>query len=69
MYTVYECLSLSLHPPDSNVIWRWNENIVFDLDIRDLPRGARLCLGIYAVYGRTKGKKKAARDQRGVRGT
>lgn len=39
-------------------IWHWNENIEFDIDVKDLPRGARLCLGIYAIYSGKKKKQK-----------
>lgn len=38
-------------------IWHWNENIEFEIEVRDLPRGARLCLGIYAVYSAKKKKR------------
>ena len=52
---------------DTQGIWRWNENIVFDISVRDVPRGARLCLAIYAVYGNRKAKKKPGKSEaRGV---
>ena len=52
---------------DALGIWRWNENIVFDISVRDVPRGARLCLAIYAVYGSKKTKKKTGRlEAKGV---
>ena len=52
---------------DAMGIWRWNENIVFDISVRDVPRGARLCLAIYAVYGSKKTKKKTGRlEAKGV---
>ena len=44
-------------------IWRWNENIIFDISVRDVPRGARLCLAIYAVYGSKKTKKKTGKSE------
>ena len=50
-------------------IWRWNENIVFDIPVRDVPREARLCLAIYAVYGNKKTKKKTGKlEAKGVSG-
>ena len=43
-------------------VWNWNEHIEFDIDVKDIARGARLCLGIYALYsGKGKGKKKGYR--------
>ncbi|CAI8031374.1 Phosphatidylinositol 4,5-bisphosphate 3-kinase catalytic subunit beta isoform [Geodia barretti] len=44
-------------------IWRWNENIVFDILVTDVPRGARLCLAIYAVYGSKKKKAKTGKNE------
>ena len=59
---------LSLSPLSSNAgepmgIWRWNENIVFDILVTDVPRGARLCLAIYAVYGSKKKKAKTGKNE------
>ena len=52
------------HPTgDAMGIWRWNENIVFDISVRDVPRGARLCLAIYAVYGGKKKKTKTGKNE------
>ena len=54
---------------DTSGIWRWNENIVFDIPVHDVPRGARLCLAIYAVYGNKKTKKKTGKlEAKGVSG-
>ncbi len=46
----------------SSHIWNWNEIIEFNIDVKDLPRGARLCMAIYAVYGKTKSKKKGSKE-------
>ena len=46
----------------SSPIWNWNEIIEFNIDVKDLPRGARLCMAIYAVYGKTKSKKKGSKE-------
>lgn len=55
--------SIQLQDVTENAIWHWNENIDFDIDVRDIPRGARLCLGIYALYGTNKkAKKKSNRE-------
>lgn len=41
------------------LVWNINEYIEFNIMVMDLPRGARLCLGIYALYGgKSKPKKK-----------
>lgn len=48
----------------SSPIWNWNEIIEFNIDVKDLPRGARLCMAIYAVYGKTKSKKKGGKEVR-----
>ena len=40
---------------------------MFDIDVRDIPRGARLCMAIYAVYGKPKTKKKGKAEPKGVR--
>lgn len=46
-----------------NAVWHWNENVEFDIDVTDIARGARLCLGIYAIYsGKGKGKKKGNKE-------
>lgn len=51
--------AIQLQDPVESAIWHWNENIAFDVDVRDLPRGARLCLSIWALYGgKSKSKKK-----------
>ena len=68
---VYECMLivilLCVCAGDSMGIWRWNENIVFDIPVRDVPRGARLCLAIYAVYGSKRTKKKTGKlEAKGV---
>ena len=39
-------------------IWHWNENIEFDINVKDLPHGARLCIAIYAIFGGGKQKSK-----------
>ena len=44
----------------SSGIWHWNENIEFEIEVRDLPRGARLCLGVYAVYSAKKKKREVS---------
>lgn len=41
-----------------SAVWQWNENIEFDVEARDLPRGGRLCLSVWAVYGSSKKSKK-----------
>ena len=44
---------------DGQLVWNINEYIEFSIMVMDLPRGARLCLGIYALYGgKSKSKKK-----------
>jgi phosphatidylinositol-4,5-bisphosphate 3-kinase len=53
--------AMHLDGGDTSGIWRWNENIVFDIPVCDVPRGARLCLAIYAVYGNKKTKKKTGK--------
>lgn len=54
-----------LQDTTENAVWHWNENIEFDIDVKDLPRGSRLCLGIYAVYGgKAKKQKKANKEVR-----
>ncbi|KAM4695460.1 phosphatidylinositol 4,5-bisphosphate 3-kinase catalytic subunit beta isoform 1-T2 [Discoglossus pictus] len=35
----------------------WNETLEFEINVCDLPRMARLCLAIYTVTDKTKGKK------------
>ena len=35
----------------------WNEDLVFDIRVRDLPRAARLCIVIYALSKISKGTK------------
>jgi len=55
--------SIQLQDVTENAIWHWNENIELDIDVKDIPRGARLCVGIYALYGgNKKGKKKTNRE-------
>ncbi len=46
----------------ADAVWHWNENVTFDVDVRDLPRGGRLCLSIWAVYGSNKKAKKKGRE-------
>ena len=42
---------------------------VFDIPVRDVPRRARLCLAIYAVYSNKKTKKKTGKlEAKGVSG-
>ncbi len=54
---------IQLQDASENAIWHWNEHIDFDIDVKDIPRGARLCIGIYALYGTNKkGKKKSNRE-------
>ena len=48
----------------TEALWNWNENIVFAINVCDLPRGARLCFAIYAVYGGKKQAKKKGREVR-----
>ncbi len=48
--------------PQEHPVWNWNENITFDVDVKDIPRGARLCLSIWAVYGSNKKVRKRGRD-------
>ena len=44
---------------EGTLVWNINEFIEFNIKVMDLPRGARLCLGIYALYGgKSKSKKK-----------
>ena len=46
-----------------NAVWHWNEHIEFDIDVIDIAWGARLCLGIYAIYsGKGKAKKKGNKE-------
>jgi len=46
-----------------NAVWHWNEHIEFDIDVKDIARGARLCLAIYAIIGgKAKSKKKANKE-------
>lgn len=55
--------AIQLQDSAENAIWHWNEHIEFDIDVRDIARGARLCLGIYAIYGgKGKSKKKANKE-------
>ena len=55
--------SIQLQDIIEDAIWQWNEHIEFDIDVKNIPRGARLCLAIYALYSsRAKGKKKGNRD-------
>ena len=54
---------IQLQDITDDAIWNWNENIEFDIEVKDIARGARLCLGIYALYsGKGKGKKKGNRE-------
>ena len=55
--------AIQVQDGEATSIWHWNENIEFEIEVRDLPRGARLCLGIYAIYG-GKGKGKKRREVR-----
>jgi len=46
---------------DNAKIWAWNENLEFEIETRDIPQGARLCLVIYEVFeekGRLLRKKR-----------
>ena len=55
--------AIQLQDVPENTIWHWNENINFDIDVKDIPRGARLCIGVYALYGTNKkAKKKTNRE-------
>jgi hypothetical protein len=55
--------SIQLQDTTENAVWHWNEHIEFDIDVKDIARGARLCLGIYAVYGgKGKSKKKGNKE-------
>ena len=45
-----------------NAVWHWNEHIEFDIEVRDIARGARLCLGIYAIYSGTKKARRKNKD-------
>ena len=55
--------SIQLQDVAENAVWHWNEHIEFDIDVKDIARGARLCLGIYAVYGgKGKSKKKGNKE-------
>ena len=44
--------------------WVWNENLVCDqIDTRDIPPGARLCVAIYTIYDdKSKKKKRKGRE-------
>ena len=44
--------------------WVWNENLVFEqIETRDIPPGARLCIAIYAIYDdKSKKKKRKGRE-------
>ncbi len=56
--------SIQLQDVTENAVWHWNEHIEFDIDVKDIARGARLCLGIYAIYsGKSKAKKKGNKDK------
>ena len=50
--------AITLPETTSGPVWNWNEIIEFNIDVKDLPRGARLCMAIYAVYSKPKAKKK-----------
>nr|CAH0099295.1 unnamed protein product [Daphnia galeata] len=39
----------------------WNEELIFDLKVRDLPRAARLCLVVYSLSKMSKGAKGSRR--------
>ena len=54
--------AIQLSEPADAIVWHWNENVSFDVDVRDLPRGGRLCLSIWAVYGSNKKSKKKGRE-------
>lgn len=55
--------SIQLQDVAENAVWHWNEHIEFDIDMRDIARGARLCLGIYAIYaGKGKTRKKGNKE-------
>lgn len=54
---------IQLQDVSESPVWHWNEHIEFDIDVRDIPRGARLCLGIYGIYGgKGKAKKKGNKE-------
>ena len=54
---------IQLQESSTNQIWNWNEIIEFSIDVKDLPRGARLCMAIYAIYSsKTKAKKKGGKE-------
>lgn len=45
-----------------SAIWHWNENIEFDICVKDIARAVRLCLGIYAIYGGNRKKTKKSKE-------
>ena len=53
---------IQLQEASTSPIWNWNEILEFNIDVKDLPRGARLCMAIYAVYGKQKSKKKGGKE-------
>ena len=53
---------IQLQEPVESTVWHWNENIAFDVEMKDLPRGARLCLSIWAVYGSKEKRKRKGRE-------
>ena len=55
--------AIQLQDVTEDAVWHWNEHIEFDIAVNDIARGARLCLGIYAIYGgKGKAKKKSNKE-------
>lgn len=55
--------AIQLQDGTESPVWHWNEHIELDIEVKDIAQGARLCLGIYAIYGgKGKSKKKANKE-------
>lgn len=54
------CTTLSTHEISSGMYPRWNQWLVFDIPVKNVPKAARLCIAINGGIRRTDNKKRTS---------
>ena len=63
-YQIIHTNSVLQQGEGANGKWVWNENVNFNqVEFKDIPPGARLCICIYAIYDDKQKKKRKGRGQ------
>jgi hypothetical protein len=66
-YQIIHTNSVLQQGEGANGKWVWNENVNFNqVEFKDIPPGARLCICIYAIYDDKQKKKRKGRGQEKV---